>query len=303
MCTVTLINRGASQGILPKLHLADPVIEAALKNRLTEPRPMRLVAALLKYAPAKVRSSRVRQLWEQQGSARFTDMASDLILQTASLSKHLALVLAHHSFASVANGSPGDTDQRRTLVRVVHTIISRDPANLGSAPTASKLLSIYGGTLSSSDRRLFNLFGLFERHAKLSLVSLVRQWTPQGIMASLRALDAVLALDPARALATCTNFPRARSFKRTGDGLERGKAEAKLRASLCDPAFVLALLAAALAERRLTGLEWLAVLRTNALGVAVCALSSTCVDMRIAATVVLGKAYAVIKVSLNASYN
>lgn len=116
-----------------------------------------------------------------------------------------------------------------------------------------------------------------------------------------RPLDVITGLDAARVWRTCTNFPHRHSFNPQEIVLptlaDVGPAE-----DLYDPAFVLAVFAAVLADgelglgNELSGLDWVEVVRTNVLGLAVCSLGSRKLDVRQMASFVLAKAYAYISV-------
>jgi nucleolar pre-ribosomal-associated protein 1 len=98
-------------------------------------------------------------------------------------------------------------------------------------------------------------------------------------------------------MATCCAFPLRRELvgasedesKQTADPVEEGE-------GLYDPAFVLPMLGAALVEGEMSGLDWVEVLRGNALGLAVCALASRDAGMRTLAGWVLARALATVQV-------
>ena len=109
-------------------------------------------------------------------------------------------------------------------------------------------------------------------------------------MVGQRAFDALISLEGGKVFATCTTFPLRRGLR--SDVVDTGH-EVE---SLYDPAFVLPLFAAALSST-LTGLDWVELLRSNVLGLAVCSLASRDVDMRNLGGYVLSKAMKLISVS------
>lgn len=295
----TFVEKCWNKAIQPKPHLADPVIEAAIKNRLSEVHQVGLISSLCK------RSS----------------------LKSTSLSRHLNAILAHSSFSVVAGRLGEDSDQvdastplveakernsqvsrRDSLVKLIHSIAMKDVEALASTSASSKFISIYGGSLSFSDRHLLEILFNFENTGRSgSFLTLLSSWSPTvyGSLGSngenVKAMDALLALDPTKVMNTCTVFPRARSFYSSVSGLDpsvvddENDVEGEVAGeSLYDPCFVLGLLGASLAEVgfRLSGLQWLAILRSNALGLAVCSLSSRCNEIRETASSVLSGVHA-----------
>jgi hypothetical protein len=266
-----LVISAGQIGVLPKPHLAEPVVEAAIKNRLACAPQMQLVAALARFTPFK----------------------------TAVRSAQISSVLAHPLFRTTTQPGEAESDAPREAVvsKLYHSIAS-DAAALSRPATIAALLRIYGATLSTADRRLLEVFGWFEKQERASLLSLATQWVPPAVASasgagspSSSAFDAVLALEPARAFATCAAYPRARCVQHKSAGMAKQSSTAA--SAVYDPIWVMALVAAMLLQKQpLTGLQWLAVLRTNALGVIVCTLSSRSRDVRAEARAILARAHA-----------
>ncbi|PWN48866.1 hypothetical protein IE53DRAFT_388932 [Violaceomyces palustris] len=281
---------------LPKAHLSEPLIEAAIKNRLLSYVPMRLVLSLCRHS----------------------------LIKMASLSKYVATILAHTEFSSVANGTAlldqvgedeGDDDEMKTkqrsiVVKVIHSIALRDASKIVNPANLAKLLGVYKGSLSEADRLLLDTFRLFEEQGHFSFLSMARHWSAPApgtsalsvSMEQNKIYDALLSLEPGLAFATCTSFPRCRRLRRSAASglvksqtMEMSRSGGEAGCNLYDPVLVLSLLSGTMTEQNLTGLQWLAILRTNALGLAVCGLSSRCEDMREACLEVLGRAYREIK--------
>ena len=293
-----------------KPHLADPVIQAALKNRVLCTTQMRLVLSLCRAGAFK----------------------------TAQLSRYLSAILAHGELAAILNATAvlvfpdGDEraeaivdddehakaqlateqqDHRLVVVQTIHAIVKHDPSELLGLPLVQRLMGAYGGTLTRSDRCLLDLFRIFEESCGSSFLSLARHWaapsasvTTDALSDQNRILQALLSIDANVAFATCSNYPREVRLMR----LERFRYRAnEIRkadkspqgdsssAERYDPVFLLSLLAGVLVEQKLTGLHWLGILRSNVLGVVICGLSSQCEDMRRASLDVLGKCYASLK--------
>ncbi|EPQ29760.1 uncharacterized protein PFL1_02433 [Pseudozyma flocculosa PF-1] len=319
--TFTALVEDASTGRLAdaikvKGHLADPVIEAALGNRMLSSAPIQLVLSLCRTASA---------------------------LKTPQLSRYLSTITSHGDFQAIATGTApllapvvgsedglqpadktasailddDDSDEARarledeqhehrlTIVQAIHAIVSRQPIELATLPLMTKLLAVYGGTVSLADRCLLDVFRLFEEECGSSFLSLARHWaspaagmSADALSSQNKVLEALLSLDPAVAFATCTEYPRAiplRRSARSGYAADVDRDEAAGHSDATtryDPVFLFSLLAGSLAESKVNGFEWLQVLRTNVLGVVVCGLSSRCPDMRKGCLELLGKCYA-----------
>lgn len=298
-----------------KKSLVDPVVQAAIKNRLCAVDQMRLVLELCKH----------------------TD------LEPSHVSRYLGALTAHSDFTSIMRGSaaiqqpipPGQgssdaeeddppesskqeaSEQLKQLtVELVYTVASRDARTLLRAPLLTKLMSFYGATLSKSDRMLLALFRRFEEECGQSFMCLVQGWK---LPASSRefvnsateggqsTLEALRSLDANIVLATCTEYPRSLSLHNTiSYGYEGDAVDARSPrqvygshtnpAQRYDPVFVLSLLAGVTAPGiKLSGLEWLTVFGTNAPGLLVCGLSSRCNDMRRACLTLVSNLYLAIQ--------
>ncbi len=158
------------------------------------------------------------------------------------------------------------------------------------------LMALYGGTDSAADLALFAVLKLFETYRKLSVASMFLSWTPRHVTidpTTRRSLDVLTSLDSSQVFATCTRFDVRRSG--STDKIEAGDG------TLYDVVFVLSLTAMVMAEGGLTGLDWVEVLRSNVLGLAICALSSRRDEVRDTAGYILAKAMAAIEVCARAS--
>ncbi|EST09588.1 Nucleolar pre-ribosomal-associated protein 1, N-terminal [Kalmanozyma brasiliensis GHG001] len=315
----SLVQRiGGDEGFAVQLKksLVDPVIQAAIKNRLRGLDQMQLVLALCSYSD----------------------------LGQTDLSRYLGALSAHSDFNSVLRGTAtiqrptrGDTvdDEeeqedalserekhdgsqhlREALVEVVYTVASRDAKALLRAPLLTKLMSFYGASLSKSDRMLLSLFRMFEEECGHSFTGLVQGWTlPSSQSGGASApvdgrentLEALQSLDANVVFATCTEYPRSLSLRNTMDsGFEDDDDEAALSGQVYgrhtdaalryDPVFVASLLAGvSLPDVKLSKLQWMSVFATNAPGLVVCGLSSRCADMRRASLTLTSNLYLAIR--------
>ncbi len=303
-----------------RASLVDPVVQAAIKNRMRALDQMRLVRALCVHAE----------------------------LDNSHLSRYLGALSAHSDFASVMRGSANllaplryDTDEQENgqaeadneeaaedekvqraqelklvVVELVHLIAGRDAKGLIRAPLLTRLLPFYGASLSRADRMLLSLFRKFEEVSEQSFATLMQEWTLPASQQggggghAHSALEALQSLDANVVFATCTEFPRLLSLANTvASGYKTdGSAEADVvlpgqvygrhtdAAQRYDPVFLASLLARVTApDEKLTGLQWLAVFATNVPGLAVCGLSSCCPDMRRASLTLISSLYLAVR--------
>lgn len=203
-------------------------------------------------------------------------------------------VLANTELVSQIRAPAAETPLRDAMVSLLVTLTRQAPDALTTPTTVARFVYLYKGTLSRSDRRLFALLQFHEQRSGQSLLDTLRGWgtEPPIVPLSLERetlLHALLSLDPQRAHTTAVQFPRA--VKRAPDASDA-----------YDPWLVLNLVGGAILEREalgeeafLTGLEWLAVLRTGAVGIVVCACSSHRSALRAFALGLLGKVTAAIR--------
>jgi nucleolar pre-ribosomal-associated protein 1 len=169
------------------------------------------------------------------------------------------------------------------------------PVNTCQLTHIVPLLKLYRGTMTLTDRRLLDIFHLFEEQKQLSAASLLRQWTAHTSSASNKTLDAVMSLEPKAVFQTCISYPQRRSFT----------LQPRLAASdperLYDPAFIILLFGELICEGSLSGFDWVEVFRTNVASVAICALASRDPSIRKAASTVIAGVLHFVKVRFEPS--
>lgn len=154
----------------------------------------------------------------------------------------------------------------------------------------------------------------FESVRHLSVASIIAHWSATGARPGSgggagRAFDALMGMDASRMMATCTVFPLRRSLA-VQDPQERGEEWGAREEKAYDPVFVLSLLGALLSGAstgstgsagepayEMSGLDWVEIIRSDALGVVVCALAARNEGLRRLAGYVLGRMIVMCQVS------
>lgn len=185
---------------------------------------------------------------------------------------------------------PSVSPVRGSFVHLLTALFIANPYISCQPNFVEQLLPLYRGTLSMIDQRLLSAFNTFESYRHVSVLSVLSAWSA-GAGRSSRAYEAVTGLDPGKMFATAVCFPLKKGVRSVEAITENDQGS-----GLYDPTFVLALFAA-MTRENLTGLDWVEVLRTNILGVAVAALSSRDAEMRSLGGFALSKTMASMNVS------
>jgi nucleolar pre-ribosomal-associated protein 1 len=157
---------------------------------------------------------------------------------------------------------------RDSIIHLIHTLFLKHPTNTCQPSHVLPLSPIYGGTLSVADRRLLNIFSLLEGTRKTSAASLLTCSTS----GSDDPLDVLLNLNPASVFRACLFFP---SWRKLDDLRHHLGTTHPLDARICDPAFVVLLVAHVLATRRpFSTAQWVQLFRTNVVSLLIRSLSS-----------------------------
>jgi nucleolar pre-ribosomal-associated protein 1 len=157
---------------------------------------------------------------------------------------------------------------RDSIIHVVHILFLKHPTNTCQPSHVLPLSPIYGGTSSIADRRLLNIFSLFEATRNISAASLLTR----DVSGSDNALDVLLNLDPASVFRACLLFPSWRKLDDLGHHLH---VTHSLDDRICDPVFVTLLMAHVLATRPPSSTaQWVQLFRTNVVSLLIRSLSS-----------------------------
>ena len=157
---------------------------------------------------------------------------------------------------------------RDSIIHLVQALFPKHPSNTCQPSHVLPLLPSIAASLSVADRRLLNIFSVFEETRRTSAASL---FTPSA-SGSDDPLDVLLNLDPASVFRACLFFPSWRKLDDLGHHLSTTH---PLDARVCDPAFVVLLVAHVLAIRRpLSTAHWVQLFRTNVVSLLIRSLSS-----------------------------
>ena len=174
-------------------------------------------------------------------------------MKPATVNRFLQTVVQHGKFYHY--GVP-TTPAREDIIRFLHILFHLHPNNTCQLSHIEPLRRIYGGSLEASDLRILSIFQLFETTRRVSVASLLSQWSSSWDITSDNALDALLSLDSSRVLKTCLEFPDRRMLSSdTTEPWSSGN-------PLYDPVFILLLLSQT-EEAPASALVWVQFFRTN----------------------------------------
>ena len=209
-------------------------------------------------------------------------------MQPATANRILQAILHSEAFSDAAS----NPDSRGALVDAVHALFYLHPSNTCQASHIAPLVSVYRGTLDTSDLKVLSLFQLFERERRYSCGSILARWPGTTNLNPSGALHALASLEAARVTRLYTTWPNWRGLR----VCERPKQDATYD-GLYDPAFILLLLGQVLADDRpKTSLDIIHIFRSNAPCVVTLGLSSKHEDMRRLSWAILGGLAASIEV-------
>ncbi|KAF8331396.1 ribosome 60S biogenesis N-terminal-domain-containing protein [Cantharellus anzutake] len=236
--------------------LADPVLTAGVKNRL----------------------------WVYQALQFMAKLATRTKLKPVASNRLLQSVLHHPDFPVLTTARkrlPSENDTRSPITSLLHALFFMHPENSCQPTHVAPLIGVYGGTLSTSDRKIISILRLFERERRLSVMAIVKNWNgSSGPVSHTSVVDAITNLDPEVVMRTClTPFVFGEPSMHSNAGRDEG--------AVYEPQFIISLLNAASLEGGLTGSQWAQVFQTNAPCIAVRALSSDDESIRASASLCL----------------
>jgi len=193
-------------------------------------------------------------------------------LQPATVNRILQAILHNEAFSDAAS----NPDSRAALVNAVHALFYLHPSNTCQPSHVAPLISVYRGTLDTSDLKIISLFQLFERERRCSCASIFARWPGTTTISPSGVLNALTSLEAARVIRLCTTWPTWRGVRVS----ERPKEDATWD-GLYDPVFVLLLLGQVLADdTSKSPLDVVRIFRSNVPCVVTLGLSSKHDDIR-----------------------
>ncbi|KAJ2932530.1 hypothetical protein H1R20_g4543, partial [Candolleomyces eurysporus] len=198
------------------------------------------------------------------------------------VNRHLQGIVQHQHFFKLCAPSPFSSSNislvkiRDSIISLLHNLFHLHPSNTCQVSHIEPLTKVYGGTLSSSDRRLLSIFQLFERQRKLSVRAVVGRWMPPSSSLATGSgesvgLEALQNLDGISLLRTALAFPMRMQVEVPTDFDKSTVYENQLY----DPLFLLLLLQRVLFDGPPTSaISWIELFRSNVIGLALRALSA-----------------------------
>ncbi|KAJ7459833.1 ribosome 60S biogenesis N-terminal-domain-containing protein [Mycena latifolia] len=234
-----------------KVHIAETLLSVIIQNRLADVSAIALLSTVLLTVP----------------------------LKPLVVNRYLQSIVQHPQFFKACAAGPHKTPLRDDVVQALHILFNLHPSNTCQVTHVQPLVRIYRGTSSSSDRKLLSIFQLFETQRKISVASLLGQWSAAPEVPSPNALEAVQSLDAILVLRTCLHFPKWRCLADQAAFVENSR-----DAQLYDPVFLILVFAQAMAEKiPETAFGWIELFRTNIVGLLIRALSAKDQNLRDAA--------------------
>ncbi|KAI6110769.1 ribosome 60S biogenesis N-terminal-domain-containing protein [Pisolithus croceorrhizus] len=235
-----------------KAHLVEPLLTIIVKSHLHDLAALDLAVSLLRNTELK-------------------PVVVNRLLQN---------ILQHENFFNFL-GKDSTPSQRNGITRLLDGLFRLHPTNTCHPSHIEPLVQVYGGTMSTSDRRLLSIMRLFEAEKRTSISPFFSKWSPSPDASSANILEVVQNFDPVKMLRTCLFFPGWRRFADDAKGVK----ESPNDDHMYDPLLVIALSAQMLVESPPTAaLAWVKLFRTNVVSLLIRCLSSKDVNIREAAS-------------------
>ncbi|KAI0311527.1 ribosome 60S biogenesis N-terminal-domain-containing protein [Amylostereum chailletii] len=225
----------------PKAHLVDTVLSVSIQNRLADVTALEFVRSLLPGAQ----------------------------LKPLLVNRHLQSIIQHPQFYKHADTTSVSRD---AVINLVHTLFHLHPTNTCQPTHIQPLIPAYTGSHSTADRKLLDIFRLYETTRKTSVAPMLVGWSNVDVGTG-DARQSIMSLDSNQVFRSCLSFsPR----RKQDDIVPPSMAQPPY-----DPAFVLSLCAQMLVEcPPSTALEWVGLFRSNVVGLLIRTLSSEDVILR-----------------------
>ncbi|TPX63386.1 hypothetical protein SpCBS45565_g06637 [Spizellomyces sp. 'palustris'] len=289
-------DENAIRCLLDQGEIFKNFLVAALKYRITDPYVLKFLTRLVKfvYGHGRLKSSTRRKL-------PFTVDAL------------VAMILSHSQFAVVAHVGTDDVSSANSkmapippihvakpyLLHLLHLLMSLDPVHCCNTDHLPLLAQAYQGTVASADQVILAIWELYEKQAGISVEAHAMRWglTSTAALSSVSAAQSLATIDAVWMAHTCQWFPTDMELEavqpsngHSAEARAIGEVYSSRLAPLYDPKFFLPLVAGSLIHGS-THVDSRRLVESNALGLAIMALSSDRDSMRKAGYFVLDLAY------------
>lgn len=191
-----------------------------------------------------------------------TALVTECKLQDQVYVRQVQSLLADRRLRTVLQ--PG-SKSRTSLVQLLRAFDIRSPGLLAQLQALPVLLPFYQATLEEADQGFLQIFRRAELQGGISMRSLVQNWVPWQLRG--------VCTGPFQVLANLDSELLYRSQCYVLRPKDADSSEAPSDAA-ADPAFYLGLVSSLLEEENITRSNWLALISSNALGLAICSLAS-----------------------------
>ncbi|KAF8208911.1 ribosome 60S biogenesis N-terminal-domain-containing protein [Mycena galopus ATCC 62051] len=225
-----------------KAHVAETLLSVIIQNRLADVSAIALLSVVLR----------------------------TVSLKPLIINRYIQTIVQHPQFFKVCAAGAHKAALRNHIIQALHLLFNLYPANTCQVTHIQPLVRIYHGTASTSDRKLLSIFQLFEAQRKVSVASLLAQWSATPEIPSSNVLEAVQSLDAILVLRTCLHFPKWRCLADQIDYTENAR-----DAQLFDPVFLILIFAQAMAEKTPeSAFGWIELFRTNIVSLIIRSMSA-----------------------------
>jgi nucleolar pre-ribosomal-associated protein 1 len=178
---------------------------------------------------------------------------------------------------------------RDSLVVFLDALFFKHPQNTCQTSHVIPLIHIYGGSSSTTDRRLLAIFALFEKERHISVASLLSRWSPNGISidkTTASVTNVLLSLDPSLVFRSCQQLWSHHDRDQDQFGRKR---QNELIELTYDPQLLLGFTSHLIHQSAgLKALEWVELFRTNVFSFLLCCLSAKDRSIRNVARIMFG---------------
>ncbi|EIN04336.1 hypothetical protein PUNSTDRAFT_146557, partial [Punctularia strigosozonata HHB-11173 SS5] len=215
------------------------------------------------------------RLFDPRATGLARQVLSKTSLKPVVINRYLQSILQHPDFLKLAASEL----HNHGIIDIICALFHLHPSNTCQPSHIQPLVSLYRGTVTTTDFQLLSIFRMFEAERRVSVSSLLAQWSPTIGVKSRSAADALCSLKPSRVFRTCMQFPMWRRCRDTSQTELRNDTQSP---SVYDPVFVLSLCSRALNEESLYNSvpALVGLFRTNIVSLLVRALSAEDPDLR-----------------------